>query len=119
MREPGVDGHVRHDARPVDEAGLRRDEEEPRLGQGVSATNHSPVCGPANDHECATRSARIEFIVIVTSGSGFASMSRYARQMPPAVIDKDVAMSTIVRLAVRTRGSRMMAMPFETASMPV
>ncbi len=39
--------------------------------------------------------------------------------MPPAVMDRDTAMSTIVRLAVRTLGSRMMGTPFETASMPV
>ena len=39
--------------------------------------------------------------------------------MPPAVIDSDVAIRTIVRLAVRTFGSRMMGTPFETASMPV
>ena len=40
-------------------------------------------------------------------------------RMPPAVIASDVAMSTIVRLAVCTRGSRMMPTPFDTASMPV
>ena len=39
--------------------------------------------------------------------------------MPPAVSASDVAISSIVRLAVRTRGSRMIAMPFDTASMPV
>jgi len=39
--------------------------------------------------------------------------------MPPAVIDSDVAMRTIVRLAVLTFGSRMMPTPFETASIPV
>ena len=38
--------------------------------------------------------------------------------MPPAVIASDVAISTIVRFAVRTFGSRMMRTPFETASMP-
>ena len=35
------------------------------------------------------------------------------------MIASDVAISTIVRLAVCTRGSRMMPTPFETASMPV
>ena len=39
--------------------------------------------------------------------------------MPPAVSDNEVAISTIVRLPVRTRGSRMMPRPFETASIPV
>ena len=39
--------------------------------------------------------------------------------MPPAVIASDVAISTIVRLAVRTFGSRMIWTPFETASIPV
>ena len=39
--------------------------------------------------------------------------------MPDAVMASDVAISTIVRLAVCTRGSRMMPTPFETASMPV
>ncbi len=32
MRQPGVDGHVRHDPRTVDEARLRGDEEQPCLG---------------------------------------------------------------------------------------
>jgi hypothetical protein len=35
------------------------------------------------------------------------------------VIASDDAISSMVRLAVSTRGSRMMPMPFETASMPV
>ena len=39
--------------------------------------------------------------------------------MPPAVIASEVAISTIVRFAVCTRGSRMIWTPFETASMPV
>ena len=39
--------------------------------------------------------------------------------MPPAVIASDTAISTIVRLAVCTRGSRIMPTPLETASMPV
>ena len=39
--------------------------------------------------------------------------------MPPAVMASESAIITIVRLAVCTRGSRMMPTPFETASMPV
>ena len=39
--------------------------------------------------------------------------------MPPAVMASEVAISTIVRCAVCTRGSRIMATPLETASMPV
>ncbi len=39
--------------------------------------------------------------------------------MPAAVIDSDVAMSPIVRFAVRALGSRMIGTPFETASIPV
>ena len=39
--------------------------------------------------------------------------------MPPAVTASEAAIRTIVRLAVRTRGSRIMPTPFETASMPV
>ena len=39
--------------------------------------------------------------------------------MPPAVMASEVAIRTIVRLAVATRGSRIIPTPFETASMPV
>jgi hypothetical protein len=39
--------------------------------------------------------------------------------IPPAVIASEVAMSAMVRLPVRTRGSRSITTPFETASMPV
>ena len=39
--------------------------------------------------------------------------------IPPAVIASEVAMSTIVRWAVRTLGSRMIWTPLETASIPV
>ena len=39
--------------------------------------------------------------------------------MPPAVIASEAAISAMVRLAVATFGSRMMARPLETASMPV
>ena len=40
VRQPRVDRHVRHDARPVDEARLRGDEEEARLGRERDVTNH-------------------------------------------------------------------------------
>ena len=39
--------------------------------------------------------------------------------MPPAVMESESAIITMVRLAVFTRGSRMMDTPLETASMPV
>jgi hypothetical protein len=85
----------------------------------VSAMNQSPALKFPICHAPATFCASVEFIVMLGSGSGIVCVSRYARQMPPAVIDSDVAIKIIVRFAVRTRGSRMICIPFETASIPV
>ncbi len=64
--------------------------------------------------------ASTAFIVTLSFGVGITpGTSRYASRMPLAVIASEVAISSIVRLAVRTRGSRMMPMPLDTASMPV
>ncbi len=41
VRQPRVDGHVGHDARAVDEAGLRGDEEQARLAE--EGHDHEPV----------------------------------------------------------------------------
>ena len=56
---------------------------------------------------------------MVFPSTGMAWTSRYERMMPPAVMASEVARRTMVRLAVRTLGSRMIPTAFDTASIPV
>ena len=74
---PGVRRHVGQDARPVEEARLRRDEEEAAgRDQGERSTRVCPRAKPPIVHDPKTLSARTAFMIFV--GCGRAPVSRYA-----------------------------------------
>ena len=69
VRQPGVDRHVRHDARAVDEARLRGDEEQRALAE--QRGDDERTCRPAG-RRCASRRRRARastaFIVLPSVG---------------------------------------------------
>ena len=111
---------LRHDARPVDESRLRRDEEQPSLARERDHHEDAPARRgadmPAASHAVEKHPVHRARLI---RGRPRTRRGDTQRMIPPAVMASDVAMSIIVRLAVRTFGSRMIWIPFETASMPV